>query len=186
MNTLKTKWIKLASVLVLGTYLAACGDTTEESEEPDAEVADETEEATETSNDNEETTEDEDHDHDHEHEEDHDEEGDHDHAEDEEHGHGDEHDAPETVTVEGIADHYHTGGLIELTAVTEEEEEFDHWHWYTRADESEEWEAVPEQLTEEFVYEAPEESFELRAVLFGDGHDAHVQSPVEEIIVDNH
>lgn len=173
---MKNKWIKLSSVLVLGVYLAACGNTSEEeTADNSAEVVDETSQEEDHSHDE----------HDHEDEEDHahDEE---DHAHDEEEGHASDHEAPETVEIEGVQDHYHTGGLIELTAVLDEEVDSDHWHWYVRENENAEWEVVEGQGTEEFVYEAPEESFEVRAVLFGEDHEAYVQSPPIEIEVDNH
>lgn len=184
MVRMNKKWFKLSSVLVIGAYLAACGDAEEETADEDTELVEEDEDVEETD------------DHDHEEEHDHDEEDDHDHEEDDDHdhdeedhdhGHGDEeHEAPETVEIEGIEHHYHTGELIELTAVLDEEVDYDHWHWYIREDEADEWETVPEQGSEDFIYEAPEESFEIRAVLFGDDHDAHAQSPAEEIVIDNH
>lgn len=151
MVRMNKKWFKLSSVLVIGAYLAACGDAEEETADEDTELVEEDEDVEETD--------------------DHDEE---------------DHEAPETVEIEGIEYHYHTGELIELTAVLDEEVDYDHWHWYIREDEADEWETVPEQGSEDFIYEAPEESFEIRAVLFGDDHDAHAQSPAEEIVIDNH
>lgn len=179
---MNNKWFKLSSVLVLGAYLAACGDAGEEdTADEDTELVEEDEDVEETEEHDDEDHDDEDHDHDDE---------DHDHEEDDhDHGHGDdEDDAPEIVEIEGVEDHYHTGELVELTAILDEDEDvdYDDWHWYIREDEDAEWEMVSEQNTDQFVDEAPEESFEIRAVLYDDAHDAYVQSPATEIEVDNH
>lgn len=169
---MNTKLVKLSSVLVLGAYLAACGDAGDETTEEETEIVEETEESEG-----------------HDQEEEAHEEGDHDHEEDEgeAHDHDSESDeAPEAVSLEGIEDHYHTGELIELQAILEEEVDYSDWHWYSREEGEEEWEMVEGQGTEEFLGEAPEESFEIRAVLYDDSHEAYAQSPAEEIVVDNH
>lgn len=173
---MNNKWFKLSSILVLGAYLAACTDASEEEGiEEDTELVEDVEE-----------TEDHDHeseDHDHNEEEAHEDEEAHDH----DHDHGsDDVDVPETVEIEGVEHHYHTGELVELMAVLDEEVEYDDWHWYIREDDDAEWEMVSGQNTEEFVGEAPEESFEIRAVLYDDAHEAYAQSPATEIEVDNH
>lgn len=110
------------------------------------------------------------------------EEQEHEHAEGEETNH----EAPEEVTVEGIADHYHTGDAVELTAVLEEDAESDHWHWYSRENSSAEWETVSGQETADFKGEATSNGTEIKAVLYGDDHEPEVQSAPVEIVIDDH
>ncbi|GAA4064202.1 metal ABC transporter solute-binding protein, Zn/Mn family [Amphibacillus indicireducens] len=102
------------------------------------------------------------------------------------HGHGENHQVDHSVEISNVADHYHTGGIIELTAELAEEVDYHHWHWYTRENADQEWITVPNQGGAEFNYEAPEENFEVRAVLFDDDHNEYAQSQPVEIIVDNH
>lgn len=91
-----------------------------------------------------------------------------------------------TIEIEGVGHHYHTGDLIELTAHLDEEVDYDHWHWYVRQDETDEWETLPDQYSKDFEFEAPEETFELQAVLFDDEHEVFAESDVIEIAIDNH
>ena len=108
----------------------------------------------------------------------------------EEHDHGDEHSHGEEahvgIKIEGLGDHYHTGGKIELTAVLEEESEHDHWHWYSRESASEEWEVVSGQETETFTGEATTDGLELKVVLSGDNHEPNLQSEPVLIVIDDH
>ncbi|MFC6464152.1 metal ABC transporter solute-binding protein, Zn/Mn family [Marinilactibacillus sp. GCM10026970] len=90
------------------------------------------------------------------------------------------------ATIEGVAGHYHTGDSIELTATVEEETSLDHWHWYTREDENAEWEAISGEFSSELTYEAPAESFEVQAILFGESHDVFAESDPVTIEIDNH
>ncbi|WP_208591226.1 ZinT family metal-binding protein [Gracilibacillus suaedae] len=106
----------------------------------------------------------------------------HDHHEDEE----ENIEAPEGIEIKGVADHYHTGDTIELTAVLEEDSEFDHWHWYSRESEDAEWEVVSGQETETFTGEATVNGLEIKAVLFDDDHEPSVQSAPVEVIIDDH
>ncbi|WP_163581761.1 ZinT family metal-binding protein [Gracilibacillus saliphilus] len=106
----------------------------------------------------------------------------HDHHEDE----GQEIEAPEGIEIEGVADHYHTGDTIELSAVLEEDSEFDHWHWYSRESEDAEWEVVSGQETETFTGEATVNGLEIKAVLFDDDHEPSVQSASVKVVIDDH
>ncbi|MFL0504162.1 metal ABC transporter solute-binding protein, Zn/Mn family [Ureibacillus sp. 179-F W5.1 NHS] len=106
-----------------------------------------------------------------------------------EHDHHEDGEEPQTtgsITIQGVAAHYHTGDAIELTAELEEEVEFDHWHWYTRKSADEEWVTVPEVGGPEFKYEATEESFEVQAVLFDNEHNIYAQSEPVKVMIDNH
>ncbi|MDX8046509.1 zinc ABC transporter substrate-binding protein [Gracilibacillus sp. S3-1-1] len=108
---------------------------------------------------------------------------DHDHRHDHDHDGNDE---DGDLVIHGVADHYHTGDIIELTAELAEEVDYDHWHWYTRASEDDEWETVSGQGGPEFEYEAPSESFEVRAVLFDNDHNEYAVAEPVAITVDNH
>lgn len=94
--------------------------------------------------------------------------------------------APEDIKIEGVADHYHTGDTIELTAVLDEDSEFDHWHWYSRESEDGEWEVVSGQETETFTAEAAVNGLEIKAVLFDNDHNPSVQSAPVKIVIDDH
>lgn len=114
----------------------------------------------------------------------------HDHGE-HEHDHGDhEHDAQleggENVEIHGVADHYHTGDIVKLTAELEGNVDYEHWHWYTRANADEEWVTVPNQGGPQFEYEATGESFEVQAVLFDDAHNEYAKSAPVEIVINDH
>ncbi|MBM7542690.1 metal ABC transporter solute-binding protein, Zn/Mn family [Amphibacillus cookii] len=91
-----------------------------------------------------------------------------------------------SIVINGVAHHYHTGDMIELTAELAEDVNYDDWHWYTREDLDSEWETVSGQGTNAFEYEATDESFEVQAVLFDDSHDIYAQSEPVEIVIDNH
>ncbi|WP_277679808.1 metal-binding protein ZinT [Gracilibacillus dipsosauri] len=109
---------------------------------------------------------------------------------DEEHDHVDEHSNDEEtqvgIKIEGLAAHYHTGDKIELSAVLDEESEYEHWHWYSRESTSEEWEVVSGQETETFIGEATTDGLELKVVLFDDNHEPIVQSEPVKIVIDDH
>ncbi|MEK3980504.1 zinc ABC transporter substrate-binding protein [Psychrobacillus sp. FSL K6-2836] len=92
----------------------------------------------------------------------------------------------QSLTIKGVAGHYHTGDTIELNAELDKAVDLEHWHWYTRGSSAEEWEAVSGQGGSTFEFEAAGESFEVRAVLFDDDHREYAQSESVEIIIDNH
>ncbi|AIQ46528.1 Mn2+/Zn2+ ABC transporter substrate-binding protein [Paenibacillus sp. FSL R7-0273] len=95
---------------------------------------------------------------------------------------------PETekVQVEGAANHYHTGDEIELTAKLTGDADYDHWHWYQRADANEEWAAISGQGTDTFILEAPGKSFEVKAVIYDHNHSVYAESEPVELHIDNH
>ncbi|MBY7142583.1 metal-binding protein ZinT [Virgibacillus sp. NKC19-3] len=109
---------------------------------------------------------------------------------DEEHDHQEDSEsrmeAPEDIEIEGVADHYHTGDTIELTATLDEDSQFDHWHWYSREGKNGEWEVVSGQETETFTDEATVDGLEIKAVLFDNDHEPSVQSEPVEVVIDDH
>lgn len=102
------------------------------------------------------------------------------------HSHGNGEKSDERIEIVGLSDHYHTGDVVTLVAQLEEEAGYDHWHWYTRGSEDEEWEVVSGQETNHFEYKTTGESFEVRAVLFDGNHNTYAESePVSAVIHDH-
>lgn len=93
---------------------------------------------------------------------------------------------PEEIKIDGLADHYHTGDKIELTAILDKESEYDHWHWYSRESEEEDWEIVEGQETEIFTSEAEVNGLEMKAVLFNEDQKPSIQSETVKIVIDDH
>lgn len=108
--------------------------------------------------------------------------------EEHDHDHGDEavsfDDVPENIQIEGLSDHYHTGDVFKLEAVTEED--LDHWHWYIRDSSEEEWTVVEDQFEDSYIGDAEVDGQEVIAVLYSDDHEAVAKSPVTEITIDDH
>ncbi|GAF66976.1 metal ABC transporter metal-binding protein [Bacillus sp. TS-2] len=118
-------------------------------------------------------------DHEHgEHEHDDHEHGDHEHGN---HGHGEK-----TISIEGVAHHYHTGDEVNLTASIEEDEGYDHWHWYAREPGEEEWEVVPELAGPEYTAIAESNGLEVKVALFNDEHEIYAESEPVEMVIDDH
>lgn len=96
------------------------------------------------------------------------------------------HEVPEVISIEGIADHYHTGDPIKLTAVVDEETEHNDWHWYSRESADEEWEVISGQNSETFKSEATTNGLEIKVVLYDDDHDPVAQSAPVTVVIDDH
>ncbi|MUK88500.1 ZinT/AdcA family metal-binding protein [Ornithinibacillus sp. L9] len=97
-----------------------------------------------------------------------------------------EQEAEISVTIEGLADHYHTSGPILLTAKTNEEIDHPHWHWYTLQPGEKEWETVPDQETESYEGVADTDGIQIKAVLYGDDHEVIAESDPVTITIDDH
>ncbi|WP_152656127.1 ZinT/AdcA family metal-binding protein [Oceanobacillus sp. CFH 90083] len=110
------------------------------------------------------------------------------HEEEGHHDHGDEEasfeDAPENIQIEGLSDHYHTGDVFKLEAVSEED--LDHWHWYIRDSSEEEWTVAEDQYEDSYIGDANVDGQEVVAVLYNDDHEPVAKSPVIEITIDDH
>ena len=109
----------------------------------------------------------------------------HEHGE-HEHDHESNQEAKKSINILGVADHYHTGDMVNLIAELNEYVDYDHWHWYTRESTDEEWAVVPNQGGPELQYETTEASFETRVVLFDDKHNEYAESEPVTIVIDNH
>ncbi|MFD1446631.1 metal ABC transporter solute-binding protein, Zn/Mn family [Oceanobacillus profundus] len=131
------------------------------------------------------------HNHENEHEHDNSENSDtedgHDH---EGHSHGTTSDSHEensvSITIDGLAGHYHTGDSIQLTAHLSEDSDHDHWHWYTLEPGADDWETVPDNGTATFGGEATIDGQQIKAVLFGDDHEVVAESEAVTISIDDH
>lgn len=125
---------------------------------------------------------------DHGHEHDGGEESSHENGEEEAHDHSHENGevAAKTIEIVGLADHYHTGDVVTLVAQLEEEVDYDHWHWYTRASEDDEWEVVSGQGTDHFEYKTTGESFDVKAVLFDNDHNTYAESEPVNVFINDH
>lgn len=119
------------------------------------------------------------------------EDDDHDHDshghEDDEHDHnGHDHGDVGSVEIDGLADHYHTGDEIHLSATPAEATDHDHWHWFTLNPDAEDWEVVEGQATDHFEGEATVADQQIKAVLYGDDHDVIAESEPVTIAIDDH
>ncbi|SOD62888.1 surface-anchored protein [Streptomyces zhaozhouensis] len=94
--------------------------------------------------------------------------------------------APDSLSIEGLADHYHTGGAVELTAVPNVATELDHYHWYTRESSSAEWEAAEGGEGDRYSGTAELDGQQVRAELLGDDHEVVAASEPVTIHVDDH
>ncbi|MEK4563487.1 zinc ABC transporter substrate-binding protein [Alkalihalobacillus sp. FSL R5-0424] len=133
------------------------------------------------------------HDHDHSHgEEDH-EHGDDEHGheeEDHDHDHDHEGEADETVNIEGVFDHYHSGDHVHLTAKASDEVESGKWQWYTLAageDATDEdaWEVVEGNESAEYEGTA-EDGQQIQAKLLDENQEIIAQSNPVTISIDDH
>ncbi len=89
------------------------------------------------------------------------------------------------VTIDGVADHYHTGGVATLTAKQSPDSGSNHYHWYTRASEEAEWVIAdgPEGPAYGFVVMG---SAQVKAVLYDDSHEVIAESEPVNIVLDDH
>lgn len=90
-------------------------------------------------------------------------------------------DVPETLEVKGLADHYHTGDVVQLVAETAE----GNIQWYIQSTDGN-WRAVADQNTASFEYKTTGESFNVKAVLYGHDGKQLAQSEGIEVVIDNH
>lgn len=98
--------------------------------------------------------------------------------------HGDNADVEQTVVVDGVAGHYHTGDMIELTAT--HDSDYDHWHWFTRDSDSEEWEVVEDQFSNTLSGAAAVDGQEIKASLYDDDHNLIAESEPVTLVIDDH
>lgn len=93
-----------------------------------------------------------------------------------------------TLSISGLADHYHSGDVVTLTAVQDPPTELDHYHWFTRVPGSDEWVVVPDAGTGEYSFTATPDhnGVEVQVRLYGEGHAVVAESAPATIVVDDH
>ncbi|WYP27504.1 ZinT/AdcA family metal-binding protein [Alkalihalobacillus sp. FSL W8-0930] len=98
---------------------------------------------------------------------------------------------PGTLTVVGLADHYHTGDTVELTATTEGDLDSNHWHWYTLppggdATNEEAWEDVLDNSTNTYSSTAEEDGQQVLVRLLDEEENVVSESQPLTIAIDDH
>lgn len=90
--------------------------------------------------------------------------------------------APENVTVIGVAGHYHSGDTVTLRAQNEEAE---NWEWHVK-EPSGSWELMSELTDDRFEKVADGEDFFVQAVALDAAGDPLGQSEIAHIHIDDH
>ncbi len=90
-----------------------------------------------------------------------------------------------TLSITGVAGHYHAGGVATLTAVQSPEPVSDHFHWFARGSEDLPWVVVNGALTESYGFVVTE-SMQVKAVLYDHDHQVIAESEPASIVVDDH
>ncbi|WP_166347481.1 TIGR03773 family transporter-associated surface protein [Phytoactinopolyspora limicola] len=91
-----------------------------------------------------------------------------------------------TLTIDGLAHHYHSGDRIELTAVQNPPTELDHYHWFGRLADDDDFVEVGGGAV--FVTEAAAEldGAQYYVELSGHGHEVVARSEPVTIVIDDH
>jgi surface-anchored protein len=90
-----------------------------------------------------------------------------------------------TLSISGVAGHYHAGGVATLTAVQSPEPVSDHFHWFARGSEELPWVVVNGASTESYGFVVTE-SMQVKAVLYDHDHQVIAESDPANIVVDDH
>ncbi|WP_080147137.1 ZinT family metal-binding protein [Marinilactibacillus piezotolerans] len=93
---------------------------------------------------------------------------------------------PSEITVKGVAEHYHTGDEVELTAVPDVETDLSNWQWYIKEDEASDWEAVAGLTSDVFSREATINGLQVKAELLDADEAAIAESEPVEVVIDDH
>ncbi|ARQ69126.1 choice-of-anchor M domain-containing protein [Streptomyces marincola] len=94
--------------------------------------------------------------------------------------------APTGLSIDGLADHYHTGDTVELTAVPDAETDLDHYHWYTRESSSGGWEVVDGAYGDRWTGTAEIDGQQIRAELLDADHEVVAASEPVTVRIDDH
>lgn len=90
-----------------------------------------------------------------------------------------------TLSVTGLAHHYHTGDVAKLTAVQSPAPVSDHFHWFTRESEQAGWTAVEGAYGDSYGFIVTHEH-EVKAVLYNHAHEAIAETEPLQIEIDDH
>ncbi|MBB4908708.1 choice-of-anchor M domain-containing protein [Actinophytocola algeriensis] len=93
-----------------------------------------------------------------------------------------------TLSVTGMADHYHSGDVVTLSAVQDPATGLDHYHWFTRAAGSDEWVIVPDAAGAEYSFTATAQHDGLAVIarLYDHDHAVVAESEPVTVVVDDH
>ena len=93
-----------------------------------------------------------------------------------------------TLTIEGMADHYHSGDMVTLTAVQDPPTGEDHYHWFTRTSASDDWSVVAGALTDtlQLTAEAALNGRQIIARLYDHDHNVIAESAPVTLHVNDH
>lgn len=93
-----------------------------------------------------------------------------------------------TITVTGLAHHYHSGDTLALEASQDPETGEDHWHWYIQRDGEDDYTVIPEQATSSlsYVLSAEDDGAQVIARLFNHDHEQMGESEPVTISIDDH
>ncbi len=93
---------------------------------------------------------------------------------------------PTSLAIEGLADHYHTGETVKLTAEPDVPTELDHYHWYSRDSADAEWEVAEGGEGDTYTGKAEVDGQQLKAELYGDDHEVVASSDAVTVKIDDH
>lgn len=88
------------------------------------------------------------------------------------------------ITIEGVEGHYHTGDMISLTVSYENGT--DHFHWYMRASEEDDWSEISGEYHDHIEIEATDEIGQIKAEQFDGNHEVLTESEPVDIVIDDH
>lgn len=93
-----------------------------------------------------------------------------------------------SLSVTGLADHYHSGDVVTLTAVQDPVTDLDHYHWFTRAAGTTEWQIVPDAggAQYSFTASAQHDGLAVIARLYDHDHNVVAESEPVTVVVDDH
>ncbi|ONK14632.1 choice-of-anchor M domain-containing protein [Streptomyces sp. MP131-18] len=93
---------------------------------------------------------------------------------------------PSSLSIEGLADHYHTGDAVELTAVPNAATDLDHYHWYTRDSAAGDWEAAEGGDGDRYTGTAEIDGRQIKAELLDADHEVVAESAPVTVHIDDH
>ncbi|WP_208560456.1 ZinT family metal-binding protein [Marinilactibacillus kalidii] len=93
---------------------------------------------------------------------------------------------PSTLEVKGMANHYHTGDEIELTAKADEELAAGNLQWYIKGVEASDWTEVSGMTSADFSREATESGLQIKVAYLGEEAAETVESEPVEVEIDDH
>lgn len=90
------------------------------------------------------------------------------------------------ISINGLADHYHTGDTVELSASSENTVDSLQWIWYSKENKESEWKVIPGQKTKDFIGEATIDGLKVQATLVDEKDQVYAESEPITILIDDH